>query len=394
MEIIIRKISSFTNFHWATVLTLPMLPMALFFIQNESWWLLLLLLVYTCTVLAIILATNTILRTIRTSAKELSEGDLTVRVDYQGRIGGPLYLAFNRIGRDVSRTIYSLNRSVSHLVSVADTVKQDSAISKTGALKQKQDVDRAKTVLEELDSANQTVAEIAQYVTDLTIDASEYSDKGRIAMSALEASLDETLSQLDVSEQGVLSLKQESEQIGEIISTINSIADQTNLLALNAAIESARAGEHGRGFAVVADEVRGLAKRTQLATEDISRKIENLTCQISAVVEAMNQNRNKMAKSTQSSHEVESHFDNLQSKVDEIKQTGAQIEIATNNQKRHNDELRQSLSDIDKASGEVVKDTKDTLIAAITVRNLAGEISALLHRFSIDGKQVVAEESK
>jgi methyl-accepting chemotaxis protein len=63
-----------------------------------------------------------------------------------------------------------------------------------------------------------------------------------------------------------------SQEIGDVVKVISSIAQQTNLLALNATIEAARAGEAGKGFAVVANEVKELAKQTAKATGDITNR--------------------------------------------------------------------------------------------------------------------------
>jgi methyl-accepting chemotaxis protein len=92
---------------------------------------------------------------------------------------------------------------------------------------------------------------------------------------------------VDLSALKVQEMGKRSNQIGNIVETIEDIASQTNLLALNAAIEAARAGEHGKGFAVVADEVRKLAERSSTATKEIGKLVRNIQQSVNEAIDAM-----------------------------------------------------------------------------------------------------------
>jgi methyl-accepting chemotaxis protein len=138
-------------------------------------------------------------------------------------------------------------------------------------------------------SANvQTVASGAEQmdasIREIAHNANEAAKVAAAAMAAAEATND-TVSKLGVS----------SQQIGDVVQTITTIAAQTNLLALNATIEAARAGEAGKGFAVVAGEVKELAQETSRATEDIADRVETIQTDTAGAVEAIAQIRDIIA---------------------------------------------------------------------------------------------------
>ncbi len=100
--------------------------------------------------------------------------------------------------------------------------------------------------------ANHSVTEISSSLTaitknikelnDLSIETSKVPLSGNEVITQSVEQMNQINKQNIMTNEAVLLLESKSQEIGEIINVITSIAAQTNLLALNAAIEAARRG--------------------------------------------------------------------------------------------------------------------------------------------------------
>jgi methyl-accepting chemotaxis protein len=164
-----------------------------------------------------------------------------------------------------------------------------------------------------------------------------------------------------------------AESVGGVVRMISDIASQTNLLALNATIEAARAGEAGKGFAVVAHEVKSLANQTANATGEISRQITEIQTVSQAVVSAIGEIGQSIARTNDITISVSSAVD---------AQTRATDEISGSSQ-RASDVTAQVAQKIEGVSHAA----HDADVAAASVLEAARQLAADSHRLEqqVDG---------
>lgn len=153
-----------------------------------------------------------------------------------------------------------VNENVCSVVGEIFTASQSVASS---ASQQAASIEETSASLEELASMTKSNSKHIMMAEDLMRESSARVQQVNKFMTELAGSM--------------TGISQSSDEISEIVNTIEGIAFQTNLLALNAAVEAARAGEAGAGFAVVADEVRNLAMRAAEAAKNTSGLIGHAT---------------------------------------------------------------------------------------------------------------------
>ena len=193
---------------------------------------------------------NSIVAELRDVLGKMSNGDLTSNIELElpgdfAAIKGSV----NEFIINLTQIISKVRGGVSEISKASTEVNSSSQSLSSGAEEQSGSIEQTTTAVEELNGA------IADNTTNANKTKELANESATMAVRGGE-SVGKTVEAMKT--------------IADRISIIEDIVYQTNLLALNAAIEAARAGEHGRGFAVVAAEVRKLAKRSQIAAQEIS----------------------------------------------------------------------------------------------------------------------------
>lgn len=317
-------------------------------------------------------------------AQQIASGDLTVqvRVGTQDEIG-QLARSFSAMADSLRGTIRQVANTSGLLTNSANQLLSTSERIASGADAVVNQAQTVATAGEEMAATSNDIANNCQSAAAGALDASSSASDGSIVVDKTVQAMSQIARRVHETASTVASLGQRSDQIGQIVGTIEDIADQTNLLALNAAIEAARAGEQGRGFAVVADEVRALAERTTRATKEISDMIRTIQGETRSAVNAMEEGVHEVEQGTEEAAKSGAALQSIMEQINNVSMQISQVATAAEEQTATTNEISNNMHQITAVIQQTAQGAQQSASAAAELTRLAAELQQLVTKFRI-----------
>ncbi|WP_431191589.1 methyl-accepting chemotaxis protein [Pseudomonas fluorescens] len=279
--------------------------------------------------------------------------------------------------------VSGLQAGIEQLASSAHSLSSVTEQTTAEVSNQKDETEQVATAMNQMTATVHDVARNAEQAAQAAQTADAKVDSGQqvVRMSLQRIELLATSS--NSASASIESLSAQIQNIGTVLSVIQSVAEQTNLLALNAAIEAARAGEQGRGFAVVADEVRALAKRTQQSTEEIERLVSTLRSSAQSSVQQIQQSGELVKLAVSDALETEGALGSIAAAVSLIQQMNQQIAAAAEEQSSVAEEINRSVTSIRVSADHSALSMQGNAASSIQLAQLGAQLKGMVGHFRL-----------
>jgi len=313
-------------------------------------------------------------------SERVAEGDLTLHLE-AGRSG--VYESMRRMVENLRDIMNRVNQNAHAVASSSVELQSTAEQTADNASRVVGQATAVATASEEMSATSNDIANNCHLAAESSNEASATAQNGARIVENTILGMGRIADKVRGTAEVVDKLGTRSDQIGEIVATIEDIADQTNLLALNAAIEAARAGEHGRGFAVVADEVRALAERTTKATREIGEMIKSIQTETRQAVAAMEEGVSEVERGTSEAGRSGQALTEILGQINVVTDQIRQIATAAEEQTATTREISNNIQDISETVGLSARSSQEASRASSALSQLSMDLQNLVSSFKL-----------
>ena len=316
--------------------------------------------------------------------RRLAEGDLTVQADADGDNEiAQLSNDINTTARQLQATIEELSNINESVASASTELAAVMSEAESNSQKELSEIEQVASAVNELSSTADNVSDNALAADKTARETNELAHAGLDIFAQSTEASEKMASALTDAAVVVNRLKEQSEQINNVVEVIRGVSDQTNLLALNAAIEAARAGESGRGFAVVADEVRLLAARTQSSTQEIQTIIEALQEQSGLANDSMQSSLDMLELNKELTAKAGDALVGITESINAINDMNTQVATAAEEQSQVTQDINRNVVNMSELVNQNVTGISQSASASSELSRLAEEQKQQLSFFKL-----------
>jgi methyl-accepting chemotaxis protein len=314
---------------------------------------------------------------------QVSQGKLSSRMGLNEKTESNNLLIV--LGQQLNETLDSLQNMINQIHEAAANLGSASAEilaattqQSSGATEQSAAITQTTSTVEEIKTISEQFINRSQEMTVTAQHSVDISRSGEQVITDTIISMGHIKSQVNSIAENILALSERTQQIGDIITTVNDIASQSNILALNAAVEAARAGEHGLGFGVVAEEVRNLAIQSRQATAQVRSILMDIQRAINTTVMVTEEGTKVVEQGVSQTEQAGKVIQQLAEVIDKSSLQAIQMAAAGQQQTTGVEQIAGAMQSLKLATAQGLASTRQTEKAAQNLNSLAKELSAVI----------------
>lgn len=315
-------------------------------------------------------------------AERIAAGDLCVQIAPQSE-RDVLGHGFARMADNLRRLTLELAEAMSVLSSTVSEIVASAGQLAAGAAETSTAVSETTTTVEEVRQTARLSSEKARAVADSAQLVVQVSEDGRKASETTIEGMHRIRSQMGSIADSMMRLSEQSQAVGQIISTVDEIAGQSNLLAVNASIEASKAGEHGRGFGVVAQEIKNLAEQSRQATRQVRAILNDIQKATSTAVMVTEQGTRAVEAGVSQSAKAGDSIRALAGNVVEATQSASQIAASSGQQLAGVEQVASAMESVKAACVQNLNSARNLETAAKKLNELGHKLKDLVARYKV-----------